>query len=93
MDPLLLKGLLLGAVAVSSAVLGLFFLRFWKVTRDQLFVMFACAFGLDAVSRILTAVIAPASDDHPLLYGLRVFAYGCIIVGVVRKNYSRATPL
>lgn len=91
MDPYLSKGLILGAIAVSSAVLGLFFLRFWILTRDQLFIMFSCAFFLDAISRILTALIAMVSDEHPLIYILRLLAYGLIIGAVAQKNLKKSS--
>lgn len=44
---------LMGAVAMASFVAMLFFLRFWRQTRDSFFLLFAVAFGIDAVSRLL----------------------------------------
>ena len=35
-----------GAVALGFFVCGLYFLRFWRRTRDQLFLAFALAFVL-----------------------------------------------
>ena len=40
----LLEGFLLGVIATSSVVAGIFFLRFWKDTRDSLFLAFASLF-------------------------------------------------
>ena len=43
--------MLMGAVAMASVVAALFFLRFWSQTRDHLFLFFAAAFALDAMTR------------------------------------------
>ena len=45
-----------GAVAVAFVVAGLFFLRFWKRTRDGLFVAFALAFWLLGLTQALLAL-------------------------------------
>lgn len=91
MDTLLIKGMLLGGIAVASAVAGLFFLRFWKATGDRLFTFFALAFFLQSFSRVLMAISAVSSDEHPAIYLIRLIAYGLIIAGIVDKNVRR-TP-
>jgi ABC-type Fe3+-siderophore transport system permease subunit len=44
---------ILGATALASLVAALFFLRFWRDTRDRLFCFFAIAFGIDALHRVV----------------------------------------
>ena len=46
MKTVTLYDFLSGAVAFGFFVCGLFFLRFWRRTRDELFMAFALAFGL-----------------------------------------------
>ena len=45
-----MQPIVLGALAMASAVAGLFFLRFWRETRDRLFAMFALAFWVLGVN-------------------------------------------
>lgn len=89
MEVVMLKGMLLGAIAIASSAVGLFFIRFWKVTHDPLFVFFALAFFLHTLSRVLMAFSAVSSDEHPLIYVIRLMAYGLIITGVVGKNLKK----
>jgi hypothetical protein len=42
-----------GAITMGCATAGLFFLRFWKRTRDRLFIAFALAFWLLAIGQAL----------------------------------------
>ena len=44
------SSVLMGAVAMASFVATIFFLRFWRQTRDSLFLLFAIAFGADTGS-------------------------------------------
>ena len=39
-----------GAIVMGYAVAGLFFLRFWRETRDRLFLIFAAPSGSSACS-------------------------------------------
>lgn len=91
MDTLLIKGMLLGGIAVASAIAGLFFLRFWKATGDRLFVFFAFAFFLQSCSRVLMGISAVSSDEDPVIYLIRLMAYGFIIAGIVDKNVRKPT--
>lgn len=86
MEILMVKGMLLGAIAVASAVAGLFFLKFWNVTGDRLFLFFSCAFFLQSLSRVLIAVSSVSSDEDPAIYLIRLVSYSLIIVGIVHKN-------
>jgi small-conductance mechanosensitive channel len=47
---------IMGAIAMASAVVALFFLRFWRETGDRLFAMFALAFLLLGITRFGLAV-------------------------------------
>ena len=86
MDVLLMKGMLLGAIALGSAVAGLFFFRFWHMTGDRLFLYFSLAYFLEALGRLLIGLSAVSSDEHPVIYLIRVVAYGLIIFAIVNKN-------
>lgn len=51
-----MNAVLLGAVAMASFVATLFFLKFWRQTRDRFFLLFAVAFALDAATRLTLAL-------------------------------------
>jgi hypothetical protein len=93
MDVLVVKGMLLGGIAVGSIVAGLFFLRFWRMTNDRLFLYFSLAFFHMALSRVLMAISAVSSDEHPVIYVIRLVAYGLIIFGIVDKNRKKSPSL
>ncbi|HEX8276506.1 MAG TPA: DUF5985 family protein [Longimicrobiaceae bacterium] len=81
-----MSALISGAMAMAYLVSGLFFLRFWKDTRDRLFLIFAVAFGLLAVQRTLLTALAEQPDAHLPLYGVRLLAFLLIIAAIVDKN-------
>jgi hypothetical protein len=76
----------LGAVAMASLVAALFFARFYRDTRDPLFLYFAAAFGLEAVNRTLLAFAPAPNEADPILYLVRAFAYSLILFGIYQKN-------
>lgn len=78
-----------GAVAMASLVALLFFLRFWRQTRDSLFLFFATAFGLDAVVRVLLGASHVSEETEPFYYLARFVTFALIIVAIIRKNWSK----
>ncbi|HVE53863.1 MAG TPA: DUF5985 family protein [Ramlibacter sp.] len=81
-----MEQLLAGAIAAASLVVGLFFFRFWRHTRDPFFVYFALAFWLEGGNRIALGAIPHADESEPLFYMVRLLAYGLIILAIWRKN-------
>ena len=81
-----------GALAVGFAVAGLFFLRFWRESRDRLFAFFAIAFFTLAVNRVWLALesehVAGGGDRH---YWIRFVAFLMILFAILDKN--RAKPV
>jgi uncharacterized membrane protein HdeD (DUF308 family) len=75
-----------GAVAMASGVAALFFLRFWRQTRDSFFLFFAAAFAIDALARFVLGFAELSEETQPLVYGARLITFGLIIVAIVRKN-------
>jgi hypothetical protein len=75
-----------GAVAALCLVAGLFFLRFWRVTRDRLFITFAIAFAVFAVHWTWLGLGAPARESTHYVYALRFLAFALIVAGVIDKN-------
>jgi len=77
---------LAGALTLGYAVLGLFFLRFWRRTRDSLFASFAIAFALLALNTVAATLAGPDEFRHASIYLLRLAAFGLIIAAIIRKN-------
>ncbi len=81
--------LLAGAVAMGSLIIALFFLRFWRNTRDRFFLYFALSFLIEGVHRIYAVMDLSASEDSPHHYLVRLLAYLLILWAIVEKNWPR----
>jgi hypothetical protein len=81
-----MKIFLLGAVAMASLGVSLFFLRFWKTTHDRFFLFFAASFLIEAVERAMMAVIPYSNEQEPLFYLLRLLAFVLILYAIIDKN-------
>jgi uncharacterized membrane protein len=77
-----------GAVALGFLVCGLFFLRFWRRTRDQLFLAFAMAFGLLGLAQTILALANIPTEERSSIYLVRLAAFAMIIFAILRKNRS-----
>jgi len=77
---------LAGATALGYAVAGVFFLRFWRATRDRLFCAFAAAFTLLAANQVLAALLEAGDERTPFVYSLRVLGFLLILAAIVDKN-------
>ncbi|MGE3316534.1 MAG: DUF5985 family protein [Planctomycetaceae bacterium] len=84
----ILNAFLSGLITMGHASAGLFFLRFWTKTGDRLFVMFALAFWLLGLIRILIAIQEDASEEH-VFYWFRLIAYLAILIAIVDKNVRK----
>ena len=62
------NAVILGAIAMASLVAALFFLRFWKNTRDRFFLFFAVAFFAEALNRAVLGLTAVSKEQEPFFY-------------------------
>ena len=69
-----------GALTMGYIVLGVFFLKFWRRTRDPLFKMFAYAFWLMAVNGFAVTASNGYELDVVWSYLLRLLAFVLIIM-------------
>ena len=72
--------------ATASWVAGLFFWRFWRDSGDRLFAFFASTFWLLAMSWMLLALFNPTDESRPYIYGIRLVAFGLIVLAKLDKN-------
>jgi Family of unknown function (DUF5985) len=84
-----MNSVILGAIAMASMVAALFFLRFWRDTRDRFFLLFAIAFGVEGLNRALLGLTAVSQEQEPFFYLVRLFTFGLILVAIVDKNRTK----
>ena len=87
---MILYDFLSGAVTLGFFASALFFLRFWKRTRDELFISFAAAFALLGLSQALLVLAKIPEEDRSSLYLIRLLAFLVILFAIIRKNRSAA---
>ena len=93
MDQQSINRFLLGALVMGCFVAGLFFLRFWRKTRDRLFAIFALAFWLMGVNWLALSFTDPQAEFRPALYLIRLLAFVLILFAILEKNRaSRRDP-
>ena len=86
LESLALKEFLLGALVMSDVVLALFFLHYWRVTRDRFFLFFTWSFVLGSASRLVLAGHLGNDEFEPLVYLIRFLSYVIILVAIIDKN-------
>ncbi len=77
---------LYGAGAMGCTVIGLFFWKFWRQSRDRLFLMFALAFWILAADRTVLGVVSFATEWREYVFLLRLLAFCLILYGILDKN-------
>jgi hypothetical protein len=85
-----MEQILTGGIVAISFVVGLFFFRFWHTTRDRFFLYFALSFWIEGANRFGLGLVPEASELNPVFYGLRIVAYGLIILAIWQKNRPRS---
>jgi len=83
-----------GVLAMASLVASLFFLRYWRATRERLFAFFSVAFvGLTANWTVLAIVNHPVDEARQAhAYVIRLVAFVVLIVGIIDKNRRSGRP-
>jgi len=88
MDPIL-SAYVSGFLTLGFLTIGLFFLKFWRRTKDGLFLAFAVGFALLAANAAATTLLNVPSENQSYIYLLRLAAFVLIIAAVLRKNFGR----
>lgn len=85
-----MNDVLSGAIIAGYGVVGLYFLRFWRDTRDRLFGIFAISFWLLAVQRGLLIATRDLDERGAYVYLVRLAAFVLIVFAVADKNRKQA---
>jgi hypothetical protein len=62
--------------------------RYWRLTRDRLFAMFAAGFLTFAVSRVILAFLDEDDEGRVIVYAFRLLAFALILAAIIDKNRS-----
>ena len=85
----MLEGFLLGIIVTASLTAAAFFLKFWRSSRDPLFLAFALAFLIEGVNRIGFLLVERPNEGSPAIYVVRLLAFLLILAAILRKNRGR----
>jgi uncharacterized membrane protein HdeD (DUF308 family) len=85
----MINGFLLGMIATASFTATLFFLRFWKGSRDVLFLSFAVFFMVEGLYRVISIFVAQPNEWNPWTYSARLCTLLLILAAIVYKNYGQ----
>ena len=77
-----------GVLAMASLIAALFFLRFWRASRERLFGFFGLAFTGLAANWIGLAIINHPTDEakQEYAYIVRLVAFVILLIGIIDKN-------
>lgn len=85
----MLEGFLIGIIVCASFIAGAFFLKFWRQTRDVLFLAFGAAFIIEGINRICVLLLEQPNRGHVAIYLVRLLCYVLILGAIVLRNRPR----
>ena len=74
-----------GALLMGCFVIGLTFLKYWRLSRDRFFVFFASAFWVFAIGWAVRAFLVTGEHGH-FVFLPRLVGFLLILVGIFDKN-------
>ena len=80
---------LAGGISLAAAAVALFFLKYWRRTRDRLFAILALAFAMLSLERTVLAFVPPSLEERHWIFTARLLAFILIILGIIDKNRPR----
>lgn len=78
-----------GAISMGFLIAALLFLKFWRRTRDRLFLAFSISFALLGLQQTLLAISHIPVEEVSPLYLIRLSAFVIIAVAIVLSNTRR----
>jgi hypothetical protein len=82
----MLKPMVNGALVMACLACALFFLRFWRSSRDRLFAFFALAFGVMSCNWMALTLLAVDDERRHYLYIIRLVSFLLILYAIWDKN-------
>jgi uncharacterized membrane protein HdeD (DUF308 family) len=84
----MVEGFLLGVITTASFVAGIFFLKFWRNTRDSFFLAFAASFLIEGLNRTAILFLDRPNEGSPWIYLVRLLAFLFLLGAIIKKNYG-----
>jgi hypothetical protein len=79
-----------GAIMITFATTGYFFWCFWRKSHDRLYALFAAAFWIMALNRLMVpSGLTGDTEGLPVYYIVRLASFVLILIAIVDKNYSK----
>ena len=85
----MIQGFLLGVIVTASLTAAGFFWRFYRQTRDRLFLAFSAAFLIESINRMAFLRIDEPSEGSPAIYMVRLLSFLLLLGAIIAKNRSR----
>lgn len=83
---MVLKPMINGALVMACLACALFFLRFWKASRDRLFAFFALAFTVMSINWMALTLLDVEDERRHYLYFIRLASFLVILYAIWDKN-------
>jgi hypothetical protein len=83
-----INAMLIGAMALASFAIGVFFFRFWRRGRDPFFLLFSLSFVVEGLNRVAQGLSESPNEGSIARYGVRLVAFSFILAAIAGKNRS-----
>ena len=80
---------LLGFIAACSLVAGLFFLRFYRATRDPLLLAFLIFFVVQGCTNAVVLELPHPNIGTPMIFLVRLLSVLVVLVAILWKNLAK----
>lgn len=80
---------LLGFIAACSLVAGLFFFKFWRSTRDPLFLAFLIFFVVQGFTNAALLTLEHPNQGSLLIFVVRLLSVLTVLAAILWKNIAR----
>jgi hypothetical protein len=84
-----IEAFLIGVLSTMFVTASVFFMRFWRDTRDRFFLSFAASFLIEGLSRVAVLFVEHPNQPHTAIFVVRLFASALIVWAILQKNYGR----
>lgn len=81
-----MQDVMAGMLVMASFVIGLRFMKFWRLSRDRFFIFFAAAFWIFGLGWGIRALALGMSEHTHVAYLPRLAAFLMIVFAILDKN-------
>jgi hypothetical protein len=80
---------LLGFIAACSLVAGLFFFKFWRATRDPLFLAFLFFLVVEGCTNAAVLRLAHPNEGNIIVFSFRLLSILVVLAAILWKNMAK----